>query len=1359
MVKIRNVLFEFLRYENTLTDDWIKEKTSRYVIIKDEYISHMENGTVVYNFCKHISKKYNWDSIGIPNIKNLTTPAAKLYNWKRLIEVLYQMFHIKVEDFVLDLIISGDVDIILDLLNEMKSIVEERLKIRKKLNLDVKTPPIHDFTKVDTVENVDIFEKINVIEEIDCPPMRDVSNVLDMLIVSLSTNFNLSSTQALYALTAKLSGLRFVLEHGVQGSINPIVGFLTMLNEHIDILAKCVKEESPSVLKYLANLLSACFTSNHIEIVSTSTVCMLELVIRLDKPQLKVVYDWLMDITEYIPFIALVTAMYSMELNTYVLNLISAITFNFAEEFLDCNVLTSYFKSSGQLMDFLHLLIPSYDQFLPITYDRIKMIYFIFNTINTTTWFPTKALGIQCLSTVIIDYCEHCSFSSSNQQQQDVDDQEGDKEMIKVIEEIIEFIDETCPDNIVNDFDRMLSMVCVSSLVKIFMMENQREPDDDDENEDRDKKKEAGKILSRIFLIIFQKLVLLYHDIIFKDHLLLLLIPIIQSNESSNRKSLPIHLLLIILYKLLRVDLIGEADINILHVLTHSNDLLHEEDCLIIFRIFGEIFLNNSMLMPLVINDMIHLLGNYGNSARLIFEVKHFIQNLLVRIQNSIVDDVYASFILDFAFRILYLNNPSLNEEFMTITTSSIDVSSMNSFASENLILLKAFLEAKVKYEFPPVINISAYDSMKPTPPVTFEFYQIWQEESIKKENIMEIDKIDKIDKTFENNVDLDVEIDSVSGKSNNNATIGSIVSFDHQIHPYGELSDIRRFQLKINYNLTNVEWGSTMFNTKLIQSIILKQDSLSPRKHLFRKVKKVDTKQLRKQRMMEINRIKEERKRKVEMLNKQKEAKQRREVEIKRKLEKIRHKRLKEINLRKELSFEEVNDYLIVDDEMIVARPFPFDDSERIWLMKNEEDKKFEFLLRLQEKLQERELRLMENEEYSIVKKQRDELLQNQSPSKQNQSTIYSRLEKVKKLAAEAKEQRITYQTKLDAYEKHKNKLENEAKESRKKNMKEKKLKEKLHQKRREEIMNEMDKRRKEIENEREKKNEEEKLEKQKLKQINRKKAKELEDLRLKWQQEAEEQREKINLKQKEMLQEKEKEKLEQMEKDRQRMKLFRQRKEEIKHMNEQSEIESKLMKEAEMFTWKREKSQRKQEREEFQKFLDAKTKSYLKEAKEKNELKKKRKAKREQLDEQRELREAQLVEEASKRITKDSNYIRRRQAEKKENYLMALNEKFSVKREDYDHKQSIVNSPVRHRRRVVSSRKPNNKTENEEDVVLEQVIVEDLTNDLNNGIDVNDHTDTEQYDESHMNEVEDEIEIENPVEIPEQNDVENSS
>ena len=140
-------LYDWLLSISGLTEYEVKEKTTESIILDQNSTQMFEAGLkfllllhrlktfkVLYSLIQNINNPNNSNTLPEFNgLKNSMTPAAKLYNWNLIIDVL-KTFEINVEEDVKNLIIGGDLQFIVELLEQIKKKEEELSIMLKRKN-------------------------------------------------------------------------------------------------------------------------------------------------------------------------------------------------------------------------------------------------------------------------------------------------------------------------------------------------------------------------------------------------------------------------------------------------------------------------------------------------------------------------------------------------------------------------------------------------------------------------------------------------------------------------------------------------------------------------------------------------------------------------------------------------------------------------------------------------------------------------------------------------------------------------------------------------------------------------------------------------------------------------------------------------------------------------------------------------------------------------------------------------------------------------------------------------------------------------------------------------------------------------
>jgi hypothetical protein len=203
------------------------------------------------------------------SLKQVKSPAAKLYNWKILSSVLQSM-GIVVDPDSRSLIVAGDRQIVIEVLKQIFEAEQKALKESKsKKTASVKSSKRSIKKKEKIGAKKGIGKESLYVEAIDPDKeLNEVENCLEYLLVSFCKNFSLKPKQAAGLLTQAGKYLDHVVSKGLKGNHLPIQAWYQDIYSSISHLVTLIlsEEVSGSVSMMLSALRSG-FSSKSFETV------------------------------------------------------------------------------------------------------------------------------------------------------------------------------------------------------------------------------------------------------------------------------------------------------------------------------------------------------------------------------------------------------------------------------------------------------------------------------------------------------------------------------------------------------------------------------------------------------------------------------------------------------------------------------------------------------------------------------------------------------------------------------------------------------------------------------------------------------------------------------------------------------------------------------------------------------------------------------------------------------------------------------------------------------------------------------------------------------------------------------------
>jgi hypothetical protein len=149
-MELEQSLVEWIQSHHVMSSkDYNWNETNQKCILNDAISSNFGNGSLFLLLLKNVIEKYPNIFKGkfVPTLewlKTANTPAARLFNWNHIGEVLKKT-EIVFDVDVKNLIVAGDIEIIGDLLNQLKNLCDHeearnRIYNSKEKPFEVKSP-------------------------------------------------------------------------------------------------------------------------------------------------------------------------------------------------------------------------------------------------------------------------------------------------------------------------------------------------------------------------------------------------------------------------------------------------------------------------------------------------------------------------------------------------------------------------------------------------------------------------------------------------------------------------------------------------------------------------------------------------------------------------------------------------------------------------------------------------------------------------------------------------------------------------------------------------------------------------------------------------------------------------------------------------------------------------------------------------------------------------------------------------------------------------------------------------------------------------------------------------------------------
>lgn len=273
-MEINAELYSWLRSAGVIQEDLDLNEEGLYALPEDKS-DQLESGLGFGTILKRLNKAKNRlerEITPMPELntlKEVKSPAAKLYNWKILSSVL-QLMGIVVDPDSRSLIVAGDRQIVIEVLKQIFEAEQKALKESKsKKTASVKSSKRSIKKKEKVGVKRGIGKEALYIEAIDQEKeLNECENCLEYLLVSFCKNFSLKPKQAAGLLTQAGKYLDHVVSKGLKGNHQPVQAWYQDIFSSIPQLVSLIlsEEVSGSVSMILSALRSG-FSSKSFETV------------------------------------------------------------------------------------------------------------------------------------------------------------------------------------------------------------------------------------------------------------------------------------------------------------------------------------------------------------------------------------------------------------------------------------------------------------------------------------------------------------------------------------------------------------------------------------------------------------------------------------------------------------------------------------------------------------------------------------------------------------------------------------------------------------------------------------------------------------------------------------------------------------------------------------------------------------------------------------------------------------------------------------------------------------------------------------------------------------------------------------
>eukprot|EP00792_Barthelona_sp_PAP020_P006443 TRINITY_DN2993_c0_g1_i1.p1 TRINITY_DN2993_c0_g1~~TRINITY_DN2993_c0_g1_i1.p1 ORF type:complete len:1253 (-),score=358.14 TRINITY_DN2993_c0_g1_i1:141-3899(-) len=249
-------IVDWFKTTNVITDDDIVESSIQFYSVRDELYQPFLIGTLLWDHLYAINNEYHFQSTALPKIKPLNTTSAVIFNWNRIKDILLGMFRIEISDDLLKLIANGDLDIIVDLMNEIyvkfhKSMIRQETVRFPVEKIREKNQSIFSFTPQK-------FETLR---------FEDIKTLFDMLIFSYMKAYDCDSPSALEFFCDHPLQLKHWLQNGDES-----LAFLKLLQQNLTDYYVSLQDQSCNGFLYDFFSSGLCGVSKDIQFVCLESI-------------------------------------------------------------------------------------------------------------------------------------------------------------------------------------------------------------------------------------------------------------------------------------------------------------------------------------------------------------------------------------------------------------------------------------------------------------------------------------------------------------------------------------------------------------------------------------------------------------------------------------------------------------------------------------------------------------------------------------------------------------------------------------------------------------------------------------------------------------------------------------------------------------------------------------------------------------------------------------------------------------------------------------------------------------------------------------------------------------------------------
>ncbi|KAL0211398.1 hypothetical protein P9112_009696 [Eukaryota sp. TZLM1-RC] len=290
-LSVSSTLFNWLVDYGTLSDECGVVHGEK-VLIHEQYLPKFLNGIILGQHLKNLNQLLCFvEKVSFASLLELNTESARSQNWEHINTTLRHLFNVQLPPSTLSSIISGDVSLVIKLMEELVVLVNRHvsklvsikfdrhvLPHRQQLSLFPQPTHSHESIEADVVaDDVPLCFQSPLLDLLSSSQVKSSSvvttSIFDLLCSCMSVSFNVSLKKAGNLLTSQrhvISSIFSIGEGSITSSIstsfsfsrwNRVEKFLNLLGTNIDVMVDLTSEniqaDLPLILSVIAPSLYA----------------------------------------------------------------------------------------------------------------------------------------------------------------------------------------------------------------------------------------------------------------------------------------------------------------------------------------------------------------------------------------------------------------------------------------------------------------------------------------------------------------------------------------------------------------------------------------------------------------------------------------------------------------------------------------------------------------------------------------------------------------------------------------------------------------------------------------------------------------------------------------------------------------------------------------------------------------------------------------------------------------------------------------------------------------------------------------------------------------------------------------------